>query len=190
MTIAYVSEENIVPAFNLLEGDAEMVKEVFTLNSCFPMEDEIEIWDEEIGDYTYEPVTLYLWLGSYKVTRAATPGNVFKIDLTVGDSDIIFEITSGMKNYDNAVEFIETLDRIEHVNMDYSEGYIGFESKVGETIGIVLTSSNYIDIFEYNQHPNILTAEMMLEGMLAYGDFEDYEPTEEERAELLAEMNQ
>jgi hypothetical protein len=190
MTIAYISEENIVPAFNLLEGDAEMVKEVFSLDSCFPMEDEIEIWDEEIGDYTYEPVTLYLWLGSYKVTRAATPGNVFKIDLTVGDSDIIFEITAGMKNYDNAVEFIETLDRIEHVNMDYSEGYIGFESKVGETIGIVVTSSNYIDIFEYNQHPNILTAEMMLEGMLAYGDFEDYEPTEEERAELLAEMNQ
>lgn len=56
-----------------------MVKEVFSLDKCFPMQDEIETWDETIGDYKYETITAYLWLGSYKVTRSATPGNVFKI---------------------------------------------------------------------------------------------------------------
>lgn len=62
-----------------------------------------------------------------------------------------------MKNYDSAVELVDTLDRLEHINMDNSENYVRFESKVGETIGIVMTSSEYHDIFENNQHPNILT---------------------------------
>ena len=56
-----------------------MVKEVFSLDKCFPIQDEIETWDETIGDYKYETITAYLWLGSYKVTRSATPGNVFEI---------------------------------------------------------------------------------------------------------------
>jgi hypothetical protein len=134
-----------------------MVKEVFSLDKCFPMQDEIETWDETIGDYKYETITAYLWLGSYKVTRSATPGNVFKIQLQVGTKTVDFEITSGLKNYDSAVELVDTLDRIEVINMDNSEGYVQFDSKVGETIGIVMTSSEYHDIFENNQHPNILT---------------------------------
>jgi len=134
-----------------------MVKEVFSLDKCFPMQTEIETWDETIGDYKYETITAYLWLGSYKVTRSATPGNVFEIELQVGTKKVDFEITSGLKNYDSAVELVDTLDRLEHINMDNSEGYVRFESKVGETIGIVMTSSEYHDIFEYNQHPNILT---------------------------------
>jgi len=95
-----------------------MVQEVFSLDKCFPMEDEIEIWDETIGDYRYEPVTVYLWLGSYKVTRAATPGNLFKIALIVGSKKIDFEITVGMKNFDTAVEFTKSLDRVEEINLD------------------------------------------------------------------------
>jgi len=134
-----------------------MVNEVFSLDKCFPMQDEIETWDETIGDYKYETITAYLWLGSYKVTRSATPGNVFEIELQVGTKKVDFEITSGLKNYDSAVELVDTLDRLEHINMDNSEGYVRFDSKVGETIGIVMTSSEYHDIFEYNQHPNILT---------------------------------
>jgi len=134
-----------------------MVKEVFSLDKCFPMQTEIETWDETIGDYKYETITAYLWLGSYKVTRSATPGNVFEIELQVGTKKVDFEITSGLKNYDSAVELVDTLDRLEHINMDNSEGYVRFDSKVGETIGIVMTSSEYHDIFEYNQHPNILT---------------------------------
>ena len=56
--------------------------------------------------------------------------------------------------------------------MDYDEGYVGIEANPGDTIGLLITSSSYFDLFEYRQHPFIITAEVMLEASSAFSDQE------------------
>jgi len=76
----------------------------------------------------------------------------------------VFEITTGMSSYEKVVAFHETLDRVQRINMDYDDGYLVIDANPGDTIGLLITSSSYYDLFEHMQHPFILTAEIMLEG--------------------------
>lgn len=81
MIVGYVSEENILPQWNFIEGNTEMTQEIFSLDNCFELPSEQVVWDEEAGDYKVMSTTLYLWLGSYKVAKNATLSELFKTEL-------------------------------------------------------------------------------------------------------------
>jgi hypothetical protein len=69
--------------------------------------------------------------------------------------------------------------------MDYDEGYVGIEANPGDTVGLLITSSSYFDLFEYRQHPFILTAEVMLEAMSTFGGDEEISAEEQVMLEAM-----